>query len=348
MLQGMEDAKKLFHILVADIGGTNANFGIIDLMQGEYKLLEYYKQPSQEIVNFSKTLQDLIEKIAAERHIRFSVIVIGVAGFLCGKQHSIKPTNLPFTLNKSDLMRVTGVSEIFIINDFISVACGYHLVENTFSINQIPIKQHGQKAFIGAGTGLGQSYAVWSNTFKEYIPMASEGGHTDFAPRDSFDHELVSFIQEKEIMTLPISWENVLSGKGLRYIYEFLGQNNRYRATEMSREIDQSGFKPDYISRYSEYDERCKQAFRYYLTYYARYAQQVALQAVACGGLYIAGGIAAKNKKMFQDNYFLIQFTNHTKHKTLLEKIPVFLIQDYQVSLYGGAYYYTLLSRGVL
>ena len=86
---------------------------------------------------------------------------------------------------------------------------------------------------------------------------------------------------------------------------------------------------------------------RVYRHSYARYTQQVALQAVALGGLYIAGGIAAHNKDLFLRPDFLRDFTAHVRHRKLLEKISIFLIQDYQVSLYGGAHYYTLHTRGI-
>ncbi len=343
----MEDTKQI-QIFVADIGGTNANFGIVSHHNGTYTLIDHYTLPSQKIVDFTKTVQDLLEKIATQKHMRFSAMVIGIAGAICGEQHAVQPTNLPFKIDKALLSKATGIQDILFINDFVTVACGYDHVENTLAITRVAIKKEGQKAFIGAGTGLGQSYAVYSKPLEAYIPLASEGGHSSFAASGSFDNEFALFIQHKELLGSPISWENILSGRGISHIYDFLGSLEQYEETDISREISQGRFQPDFISRYSESDERCKQTFKRYVAYYARYAQQVALQGVACGGLYIAGGIAAKNKKLFLDQGFLNIFTDHAKHRKLLEKIPIFLIQDYQVSLYGGAHYYTLRSRGIL
>lgn len=335
-------------LLVADIGGTNANFGIIQSVGERYELLEYYQLPSQEIVDFTKTVNDLLQKIAGEKHIRFNVMVIGVAGVMCGEQNSIKATNLPFTIDKADLKSITGISEIYFLNDFVCVALGYDFVNDTLSINDCAVKKFAQKAFIGAGTGLGQSFAVYSKSLKSYIPLASEGGHVAFEQRDSFDGQFASFIQERQLFTHPVSFENILSGRGIAHLYEFLGTINSYKETDISREIALGRFQPDYISRYSEHDERCTQTFRRYVAYYARYAQHVALQSVACGGLYIAGGIAAKNKNLFFRSDFLNAFTDHARHQRFLQKIPIFLIQDYQVSLYGGAHYYNLIIRGIL
>jgi glucokinase len=329
-------------MLVADIGGTNANFGIVVFKDSHYQLLETYRVPSQTIGDFTPFMASLLEKIAQEKHIAISALAIGIAGPLCGSQHNIQLTNLPFSINKPELIKAIGITDIVIMNDFIAVACGYDLVENTIALNTVAPKERAQKAFIGAGTGLGQAMAVWSKKENIYLPLASEGGHTEWVTYDNFDSELHAFIQQRYAQQAPIIWEQVLSGKGVSLIYEFLGLQKHYPETAISQEIAQNRFQPDLISRYAQSDERCMQVFKLYKTYYARFAKQVALQSVACGGLYIAGGIAAKNKELFLDAEFMHEFTQHVQHRKFLEKIPIFLIQDYQVSLYGGAQYYTL------
>ncbi len=334
-------------IFVADIGGTNANFGIVVRQDGRYRLIASYRLPSQQISNFTRTLRDLLEKIAEEHHMRFSAMVIGVAGPLCGKVHVARLTNLPFALDSADIKRETGL-EVLFINDFLSFSCWYYLVEDTVPLTQLPARSYEQLAFIGAGTGLGQSSAVWSPSHQIYIPLESEGGHTEAVPHDVFDQGFFSFLQSRALQTLAVSWEQLLSGKGISLLYEFLGTQKHYPETTISVEIATSKFQPDFISRYAESDERCKQTFNRYLLYYAHFAKQVALQVVPCGGLYIAGGIAARNKKLFILPEFLRTFTNHARHRKLLESIPIFLIQDYQVSLYGGAHYYTLHTLGLL
>lgn len=345
----MERQKQdLTYIFVGDIGGTNANFGVISRENGNYKLMASYQSPSQKISDFTQVVFELLEKIAAEHHIRCSAMIIGVAGALCGDQHQVHLTNLPFTIDSAALKTKTGITEVLMINDFTEVVYGYPFVENSIAINSAAVKQQGQLAFIGAGTGLGQAAAVWSWASGHYIPLASEGGHTEFVIYNEFDQELARFIQERTLSQAPVTWEEVLSGRGISTIYELLGIQGHYQATDITEEIAQSRFQPDYISRYAEHDERCKKTFRLYSFYYARFAKQVALQTVPCGGLYIAGGIAAKNKQLFLTPEWLKEFTFHEQHHILLQKIPVFLIQDYQVSLYGGAHYYTLYEQKIV
>lgn len=337
-----------FYIFVADIGGTNANFGIINEKNNKYELIASYNQPSQKINDFTQTVYELLEKITAERHIRFSVLIFGIAAAVYKTQHAVRPTNLPFFIDKAKLQHKIGIQEILFINDFAAVVCGHHLVQNTIAINNVVVKEHAQKAFIGAGTGLGQAGAIWLPSAQKYIPISSEGGHSEFVPYDHFDHQLQEFVQEQTNVFSPITWENILSGYGISDIYKFLGTLASYTHNDISQEIEAHGFQPDFISKYSHLDERCKKTFDVYVNYYARFAKQVALQGAAYSGLYIAGGIAAKNKELFTSPQFLREFTHHGKHRKLLEAIPIFLIQDYQVNLYGGAYYYTLYKLGIV
>ena len=107
--------------------------------------------------------------------------------------------------------------------------------------------QKGQQAFLGAGTGLGQAYALWSEALQHYLPVASEGGHNNFVSVDDFDRDLAHFIQEQELSILPVSWEQVLDGRGLQQIYHFLGTRTSYPETTISHEIAVGGLRPDAI-----------------------------------------------------------------------------------------------------
>ena len=334
------------YILITDSGGTNTNFG---LMQADvpYGLIAYYQVPSQSISDFTATFQEVTQKIIQEHHVSFTKAVLGVAGPVTGKQERVKPTNLPFYVDGPAVKKAAGLTDVLIVNDFVTVVCGYGTVQNTLTIHDVTPYQQAQKAFIGAGTGLGQSAAVWCHHANRYIPIASEGGHSLFVARDQFDRDFAAFIESMQLVG-PVTWEQVLSGKGISALYAYLGLQEHYQETTIAQEIKQSHFKPDYISRYALHDEQCKQTFNVYAKYYARYAQQVALETVALGGLYIAGGIAAKNKYLFTNHNFLKFFTDHPHQRKLLEKIPIFLIQDYQVNLYGGANYYFLRHNGMI
>jgi glucokinase len=74
-----------------------------------------------------------------------------------------------------------------------------------------------------------------------------------------------------------------------------------------------------------------------FIKFYARCARNFALDGLATGGVVIGGGIAAKNPHLFGKE-FLSEFVNNTAHKTLLEKIPIKVIMNYDASLLGAAF----------
>ena len=55
---------------------------------------------------------------------------------------------------------------------------------------------------------------------------------------------------------------------------------------------------------------------------------------MAQGGIYIAGGIAAKNRDIFKTRIFMQEFLN--ADTIWLKKIPIKVILDTKVGLYGA------------
>jgi glucokinase len=62
-----------------------------------------------------------------------------------------------------------------------------------------------------------------------------------------------------------------------------------------------------------------------------------ALETLSLGGLYIAGGVAARNPELIQRTAFRKEFRSSDTLTHILEKIPVFLITDQNSGLWGAA-----------
>jgi glucokinase len=244
-------------------------------------------------------------------------------------------------------MKATGLETLFLINDFEAVALGLELLpqKDIITINHGVRRKHANYGFIGAGTGLGKSVMVWHHFAGRYLPVPSEGGHADAAFYSDQECALNTFI--KEGYACPVSWESILSGQGIKQIYRFLGTQKEYPRTEVSQEIEGADFNPDRISFYASKDERCRDTFILYATFYARCAKNFALEVLTLDGLYIAGGIAAKNISLFFDPLFMKEFVFCGKQSKRLGDIPVFLIADYNVSLYGAVVAYRLRTAEI-
>jgi glucokinase len=72
--------------------------------------------------------------------------------------------------------------------------------------------------------------------------------------------------------------------------------------------------------------------------FYGRCAKNIALDTLAGGGLYIAGGIAAKNKEIFVSKEFLDEFDRAYRRSEFLRKVPLYVILNYDISLLGACY----------
>ncbi len=164
-------------------------------------------------------------------------------------------------------------------------------------------------------------------------------GHADFAAQSQLELDLVTFIMQHEGRICNVSWEDVLSGYGIQRIHRFFKQRSG------GGKGGDNGPHPDEIFNARNRDEDCRKTFELYTTFYARCAKNLALDALALGGVYIAGGIAAKNLPMFELPAFMNEFVNCGKQQKLLAQVPIWVITDYNVSLYGAAAY--MLLEGV-
>jgi glucokinase len=211
------------------------------------------------------------------------------------------------------------------------------------------LRPRAHQASIGAGTGLGKVALLWNSYFKRYLPFASEGGHADCAAQSPFEMELFEFIKQEKNHNCPVSWEDVLSGVGIQRIYRFLGLQKKYPLTSVSQEIAEQDFHPDKISRYNKQnDPHCQDTFKLYTQLYARCAKNFVLDTLALNGMYIAGGIAAKNVSIFFDPLFIQEFQKCGKYSELLKNVPLHIIADYNVSLYGAWGFMQLHNAGIL
>ena len=132
-----------------------------------------------------------------------------------------------------------------------------------------------------------------------------------------------------------VTWEDILSGKGISTIYKFLLESNLDFVVH--DDIVKSNYEAKIIASHKETDACAGETFKWFARFYGRCAKNFALEVLALGGVYIAGGIAAKNPDIFRGELFLSEFLNNEKMKFLLEKIPIYVVVDYNVSLYGAA-----------
>jgi glucokinase len=157
--------------------------------------------------------------------------------------------------------------------------------------------------------------------------------------------QLINFIKNQRKISNPVIYEDVLSGRGLVNIYDFIKNLQKYKYSKFTKEIDNSNDKAALISKYKNLDDTCKETFRYFTKYYARCAKNFVLDNMALGGLYIAGGIASKNNDIFSSSDFINEFENSFSRRDVLKNISIYVVTNYDISLIGSCFAAMLHSQ---
>ncbi len=307
-------------ILSADIGGTNSRFAVFSTNSGDLSLLGSTWFKSTEVASFKELLLKLVESPLATYLEKIDSIVIAGAGPV-EKGEVCSPPNISWKIFKADLNLHFPRASKYLINDFLAQAyssiskCGRESV-----VIKEGLKKEGAIGVIGAGTGLGKAYLTSING--RYVGFPSEGGHAPFAVKRQEELEYVKFLSSK-LGRAQISWEDVSAGKSFSYLYEFF-YSKVARPAEVSNLI-KSGEADLVLKAYSRIIGRICMAY--------------GLEVLATGGIYIAGGVLAKNMNILEDEGFLEEFLDTETQKSLIQDIPIYLIDNEDSGLWGGAQY---------
>lgn len=324
-------------ILAGDIGGTKTNLALYkkDIL-GNLQCELRQSFASADYAHFNDVLTTFIQPEMA-----IDSACFGIAGPIV--EQRCQTTNLPWTIDAKELVSTLNTPHIKLLNDLEAMAVGILHSPSDDLVELNPQAQHnnGNIAVIAAGTGLGQAILYWDG--KQHQPMATEGGHCDFAPQTGQQDQFLQYLRHH--FTDHVSWERVLSGDGFGYIYDFLVA---------------SGFGapcpavPDHISPSTDdrnaiisqqgihkKDPVCVETIRLFVELYASEAGNLALKCLSRGGLFIGGGIGPKIRPALENGGFLQAFVAKGRFQGLLEKMSIKLSLNPDTPLIGAAHYFS-------
>jgi glucokinase len=307
------------NILSADIGGTNSRFGhfIID-GEGRLSLVESIWLSTAEAGSFSDLIANLRKSSFSFEPGHADIAIFAVAGPVENNVRS-KPPLIAWGIDISSAAKDFGFKRCVLINDFIAQAFACrspvgNVAEEILTGSPDPAAA---TAVIGAGSGLGKAVTMPAPD-GGYIALPSEGGHTNFPFMSAREYEYQNYLM-KERGDQYITANTVVSGRGLSYLHHFL----------TGRKLGPS----EVVKEFSLYPETLEWASRFY----ARVCRNYVLETLSMGGLYIAGGVAAKAPELLQHPFFENEFRSSDTLAAILSKIPVYLIKDENSGLWGGA-----------
>jgi glucokinase len=316
-------------ILAGDIGGTNARLGLFDPGGGRPSLVAFETYASGE-----GSLKEHLLAFRARHGQQLEAAAIGIAGPVAAGR--VVTTNLPWVVDAVDLAGVLDVREVVLMNDLEALAWSLDLLapEGVAELQAGRAGAAGGRAIVAAGTGLGE--VAIAQVGARSAVLASEGGHADFAPRTELEIALLRWLTARHGRA---SWERVLSGRGLHEVYLFLRETQHRDEPGWLAEELRAG-DPAAVITGAALDGRsgvCAEALDLFAAVYGAEAGNLALRALATGGVYLGGGIAPRILPWLRRPPFLAAFAAKGRLRSLLDDIPVRVILDTRAGLVGAA-----------
>jgi glucokinase len=326
-------------ILAGDVGGTKVDLALCKFEHGQLLTVHDHKFHAREFPGLVQVVEAFLDecKQTLGQPVDLLAACFGVPGPV--RHGRLKLTNLPWILDAGQLRADLKIEHVFLINDL--EANGYGIAELTpdqiLVLSKGDPAAEGNRGLIAAGTGLGEAILVWNG--HTYLPMASEGGHSDFAARNEEEIGLLRYLQKT--LGGRVSSERVISGIGLANVYAYCRDvkgmeeppwlKDRMRTEDPNAVIGELGE--------SGASDLCVEALNIFVSAYGAEAGNLALKILAVGGMYVGGGISPKLLKKMQDGTFMKAFTDKGRLSDLLVQTPVRLILESRAALMGAAAY---------
>lgn len=310
--------------LVADIGGTNARFAIVEKLEADTPVLHH--------IRGLKVADHATLAIAIERYLDDVAIdhpksaALAVACPVLGDR--VRLTNNAWQFSQAELSRLLGFQELSVINDFAAQALALpHLGDGQLvHLRNIPEPDHTSDtlAVLGPGTGLGVAGLHLDGD--RHTVFTSEGGHMSFAPLNDLEFEIAQLLTKRYGR---VSYERLICGQGIRNLYEALAQI-------LDKECE--SFDPADITRHalSNDDDLSRLTLETFCAIFGTFAGDVALMLRA-RHIYIGGGIVPRFIDFFKQSGFAARFEDKGRFRDLMQRTPVSVIIEPNPGLLGAA-----------
>jgi glucokinase len=322
-------------LLAGDIGATKISLGVYSTENGPREPIVEGTFPSDRY----SSLEVLVGEFLTQANLAVERAVFGVAGPVMSGQATI--TNLSWVIDEVQLKKKLDLTSVLLLNDLKALAQGVPLLEpeDLYTLNKGEPAPGGTKAIIAPGTGLGEAFLTWDGS--RYRAYASEGGHTDFAPTNTLENNLLRYLQGK---WGHVSYERICSGIGLPNIYDYLRDSGHaeepaWLAEQLAAADDPTPFIINAALDVAASCELCKATLVLFVSVLGAEAGNVALTVLATGGVYLGGGIPPRILPALKKEGFMRAFLNKGRLSDFLKNVPVYVILNPKLALIGAAVY---------
>jgi glucokinase len=313
-------------LLVADIGGTNARFGLWyqnALHRQQVFKCASYAGPAAAAADYLADLR-ATPSLPLPRAAAFAV-----AGPLLDDRVAL--TNNGWDFSAAETRKSLGLERLMFLNDFTALALAVPVLkaDERWQVGGGAPRAGTAIAVLGPGTGLGVSGLLPMEG--RWLAVQGEGGHVTLPPVDEREIAVVTRIHRQYSH---VSAERILSGSGLELLHRTLAQVDGLAPGTLSAEV---------ITRQAldGSDLRCRETVSMFCGWLGNVAGNLALTLGATGGVYIGGGIIPKLGNFFATSPFRTRFEAKGRYTTFLAAIPVYVITAQYPALLGCAQAFT-------
>lgn len=334
------------YVLAGDIGGTNARFAIFEVTKKGPRLAHSEVLDSRAYKTFESAMGTFLDHAKAKKLVAASLAIAGPV-----VDQRVKTTNLPWLVDARTIAKKFSVAKVTLLNDLMAVGLGAIASpsKNVIAL-QVgrPKKTGGNLAVIAAGTGLGEAMFIWDG--KEHIACATEGGHTDFAPRNGEEDELLAMLRAEHGR---VSYERIASGSMISMVHRFFVKEQKVKETKDNAAFVARAEDPNRavveLARAGK-SEAAMRAIDLWCSVYGSEAGNLALKCLSTAGVFVCGGVATALKDVLanglparrsarrtQTSPFLEAFRDKGRMRGLVEAMPVAVCTEPRAGLLGAA-----------
>src|SRR5260221_4020832 len=292
-------------LIAGDIGGTKSHLVAYEFASNKLTVVARKRYATRDFSSFEKLIEEFSRHASgSSSNNNIQGAGFGVPGTVVdGRLHA---AHVPWVLDSNSLAASLGLprERVVLMNDLVATARGLQKLEpqDFLFLNRGVDHPEENIAVIAAGTGLGEAVLYWDGHGHRAAP--SEGGSADFAPRSDREIAFLTFLRHRLARA---SCEELFSGRGVRPIHEFLAPDIRHDsfskpAAESAQEITQHALAGTCTT--------CVDTLEFWTDAFGAESGNLALRALAYGGVYLAGGIAVKILPLLQKSTFCQAFAD--------------------------------------
>ncbi|MBV53285.1 MAG: hypothetical protein CL816_04360 [Coxiellaceae bacterium] len=326
--------------IVWDLGGTKCAAAHVSVTEDEV-----YSIVKTDTVRLTEvdSLEAMVERFETHLDLRFSeadAMCIAGAGLYDGEK-LVNANPYPFEMHLGTMASREHWPELSVVHDYTPVICrgfidaGRCYSEGIITINSGTMDPHGRRIAFGMGTGLGLKDGVMLPSGELWLGH-NEMGHIGlscppFASKEDMERHTawLAFLQS-HYPELPVSFETVLSGRGLALLHQFsAGLKEPVSPRQVQIEVAQD----------SDITQKTLSLYTWYL---GLFLCTVQLAFMPSGGIWMAGGLVERVPQIFSDQYrdYLQRgLSSSSVYADFRESIPVFGLIEPPHVLLGAAYY---------